>query len=43
MTTNWSMIDDNVATDVHARREYVAALRKGFIDGGHVFIFSRDD
>ena len=43
MTINWSLIEDDVATDFHVRREYITALRKGFLDDGRVFIFSGDD
>ena len=36
------MIENNVSTDFHTRREYISSLRKEFLDGGHVYIFGRD-
>ena len=39
---NWSTIEDEVATDFHARGERVTVLRF-FFDGGHVLIFDWND
>ena len=43
MTINWTVIENDIYTDFHVRREYIKALRRGFLDGGHVYIFVGDD
>ena len=43
MTINWSVIESEGATDFHVGREYTTALRKGFLDDGHKYIFGGDD
>ena len=43
MAINWTVIENDVSTDFHVRRDYITALRKGFLDGGHIYIFGGDD
>ena len=43
MSINWSGIEQEVSTYFHVRREHVTALRRGFLEDGHVYIFGGDD
>ena len=40
---NWSIIENEVSTNFHVRKEHITALRKGFLEDGHVYIFGRED